>query len=880
MIMKEKEGVKVSIDKECFSKKPTSDEARLINSRIGKNITVLNCLASMDAFVHAVGEQGRTFSPATFSNGSKTSENFEQMQMFVLDFDGGISFKEVCDRAKQYDLPIFFSYKTFSSTDKDERFRVCFLNDIPIYDRRAAKIAKNMLMIVFHESDRHDNDVTKMYYGGNQLIYYDPNLPTVNLESLNRNMTIFLKDEKKGNYKREIGKFAKNNKVALNKKKLLDITMHESNTEDHGATHFDENSPSTIIMLDKANGEISSNIYYQINLENEGTKNCSVLPETSDKKTLRNHRELRSEDLETLGDYCVLYKEFISGSRILHHHELFGLITNLIHAETGDKKFQEILRRYSYFDDRPEKYDKWKKDVDFFNKNDYNSTSCKEFCPHAGTCKHGKDIVHTVSPKSSHVKLEGYHEEFVSIDEAVHDLREFLRTAIEADDIGIHVIKAQTAIGKTYTFIKLLKELELRFLIAASTNILKKEIFERAKKEGVGIVKTPSLHEIKAKIPSDVWKHIEKLYQTGRYSKVHPYIKRIVDKKDIPCLSKYLERLKRSRESNKHMVTTHKKLLYLDAESLSDFDVVIIDEDIVLKSFVPNHISVPISKLKELAKISNDPSIVYKIKTLLKCIKTETLFTLESFQCPKKSADTSIGIDVPAFCLAEHFYYRNSSKEKNLKEDEVVFMNPVSLNENVKYIIVSATADEEIYRYVFGDRVRFYECRKARYEGVLNQYVGRTFSRASIDSDPGILDHIVSETGIKNFITFKKYERGPLYIGNVEGSNMFEGEDINVAATPYEAEFLYKLFPYALGLPCDYDDEMDVQTITRNGYMFNMNTYEDEILRNFQLWMIESQLEQAVGRARLLRYDCVVNLFSNYPLSQAVIRDDFNFNHD
>ena len=118
--------------------------------------------------------------------------------------------------------------------------------------------------------------------------------------------------------------------------------------------------------------------------------------------------------------------------------------------------------------------------------------------------------------------------------------------------------------------------------------------------------------------------------------------------------------------------------------------------------------------------------------------------------------------------------------------------------------------------------MRFYECRKARYKGILNQYVGRSFSRASIDSSPGILDRIVSETGIKNLITFKKYERGPLYIGNVEGSNMFEGEDINVAATPYEAEFLYKLFPYALGLPCDYDDEMDVQTVTRNGYMFNI----------------------------------------------------------
>lgn len=45
------------------------------------------------------------------------------------------------------------------------------------------------------------------------------------------------------------------------------------------------------------------------------------------------------------------------------------------------------------------------------------------------------------------------------------------------------------------------------------------------------------------------------------------------------------------------------------------------------------------------------------------------------------------------------------------------------------------------------------------------------------------------------------------------------------------------------------------------------------MLRNIQFWMIESELEQAVGRARLTRCDRNVNLFSNFPLSQANIID-------
>ena len=53
-----------------------------------------------------------------------------------------------------------------------------------------------------------------------------------------------------------------------------------------------------------------------------------------------------------------------------------------------------------------------------------------------------------------------------------------------------------------------------------------------------------------------------------------------------------------------------------------------------------------------------------------------------------------------------------------------------------------------------------------------------------------------------------------------------------------------------------------------------MMTYGDEEMRNLQLFFIESELEQAVGRARLLREDCTVYVFSNYPCQQAEIIQD------
>jgi hypothetical protein len=100
-----------------------------------------------------------------------------------------------------------------------------------------------------------------------------------------------------------------------------------------------------------------------------------------------------------------------------------------------------------------------------------------------------------------------------------------------------------------------------------------------------------------------------------------------------------------------------------------------------------------------------------------------------------------------------------------------------------------------------------------------------------------------------------------------------EGKDILVIGTPYHAEFLYKLVAFNMGISFDEDAEMKAQLVTYNGYRFWFTTYDDENLRAIHFWMIESELEQAVGRARLLRNDCKVHLFSNFPLNQAIMKE-------
>ena len=113
---------------------------------------------------------------------------------------------------------------------------------------------------------------------------------------------------------------------------------------------------------------------------------------------------------------------------------------------------------------------------------------------------------------------------------------------------------------------------------------------------------------------------------------------------------------------------------------------------------------------------------------------------------------------------------------------------------------------------------------------------------------------------------------GELHFGNCAGCDTLKGKNIDVIGTPHQPEWIYKLFAYSLGY--DVDDSLKPNTVVvHNGFRFRFMTYADATLRAIQFYMIESELEQAVGRARLLRCDCTVNLFSDFPLKQATLKE-------
>jgi hypothetical protein len=114
-----------------------------------------------------------------------------------------------------------------------------------------------------------------------------------------------------------------------------------------------------------------------------------------------------------------------------------------------------------------------------------------------------------------------------------------------------------------------------------------------------------------------------------------------------------------------------------------------------------------------------------------------------------------------------------------------------------------------------------------------------------------------------------------MYFGNCCGYDSMKGQNMAVVGTPHRNMVQYFLTASILGFKFKATDTtMSHQTIEYNGFRFKFNCFDNEELRNIQLSLIESDLIQAVGRARTLRTSAKVDLYSNFPLK---ISDEFRY---
>ncbi len=114
-----------------------------------------------------------------------------------------------------------------------------------------------------------------------------------------------------------------------------------------------------------------------------------------------------------------------------------------------------------------------------------------------------------------------------------------------------------------------------------------------------------------------------------------------------------------------------------------------------------------------------------------------------------------------------------------------------------------------------------------------------------------------------------------IYFGNTRGYNELKGKDLFVIGTPHINPIVYYFHAEYMGIDTNnISKKMDYQTVQLKGMQFKFQTFNNPELRNIQLNLIEGELTQAVGRARTIRTEAEVNVFSNFPL---LMTDKYNF---
>lgn len=472
------------------------------------------------------------------------------------------------------------------------------------------------------------------------------------------------------------------------------------------------------------------------------------------------------------------------------------------------------------------------------------------------------------------------------------------------------VIKAQTGSGKTENIGNLMKNLMFgKCIIAVPTTPLKKEVYQRLVDMGIKDIKmTPELEDLKDVVIDGEQKYYMEI---GAWHKRKVYLQEQVnllkqkeestgltedERFDLFKINNYLTENEKINNYDGHIVTTHERALNLHWHIIMTHSL-IIDEDIVIKTciktptlklnYIENTFDVASEVVKDKFKkkweqIQNAP-LGAIVPVQIYCREWLTEEQREKLEEMLSETPKSIyNIYDLLQCSAIYKY-----KDPNQNEIKVQCLICRKLP-NMLTTILSATVNEDIYKNFFkGDEIEFVDLPRARYKGKIIQDSTITYSRKSLAKGKNkketeenykngispILDIIREKHKGLPLITFKKYEKdGEYHFGAIEGLDKLKGKDIVVVGLPHYNELQYRFYMYAIyGIVYNPIENSRFRRIEYDGYSFKLNTQQDEQYQTIQTYLISSELEQAVGRARLLRYDCTVYLYSGFPVEQTNI---------
>lgn len=156
--------VKCMLDRIEYKNKPDGKETGYITNRLANEGTEIEIEELSKKLI-----RGCTFKPS-FLIGKKEID-WQEQQLFALDFDDGTTIQEELDRCKKLNILPCFGYTSFSHTEENHRFRLVFCNKEIITDYDIANKLQLILISLFNNCDEKCKNLSRLYFGGRNLIY-------------------------------------------------------------------------------------------------------------------------------------------------------------------------------------------------------------------------------------------------------------------------------------------------------------------------------------------------------------------------------------------------------------------------------------------------------------------------------------------------------------------------------------------------------------------------------------------------------------------------------------------------------------------------------------------------------------------------------------
>jgi hypothetical protein len=766
-------------------------------------------------------ETGHSFLCGSFHENERSTKRFCTQHLFAVDIDKDLTLHQATDMLAEYGLHYTFGYHTFSHTNENERFRLVFVMEEEVRDvKLVSDINKALYFFFDKKSDRQAVDVPRIWSGTNKKCFFGPSLEPFKLID-------FLDCVNQKVYGFDHGKLR--NGVDLNKV-VVNFRPEHRNT--------------IIIYNNKSNISTSSD---PLCLKKEDSRS-------------RKFENVKPEDLF----YFELFKMFYEGrgfgeqNKLTHEH-LVCIATNLLYVSGGEQLFKECLDKNSNYG-----IDKYRI-FGYVKRRKYHAQTFKT-CSLLDEDKTYQTFVQLLTKRGKITVYDEQEPELITLETAERIRDEAFQKILAATDQKIYLVKLAPGLGKT----EIIKNIK-NAVVAFPDHTLKDEHFNSSKLSAEERLSTPDLKNL---FSPHITKRFEEMYAMDLAKNVMVEVEALAvgsltcypsTDRDRENAQTYLQQLEEIKEagSSKSVFTTHKRAI----QNTWAHNCIVFDED-PEQVILEHHFTVK----KDLALLStylkNHGLKTNDLDVIINEMDFDSPKPLPKFNFDKKTLSKLCELlqftsRVLKFFQAESYFINNGRVHYCINNSD-------SFCPFTKYIICDATAKVEVYRKLFGDRLKVIDVSNVKNKGNIVQHTSYSCSMTGITN---AVTHLPIDFSLPT-ITFKTKKClfpnaiQEMHFGRVRGSNTLSGFDINVVGTYNYHQTYYRFLAFRMGI-VNEDWKMKYQLVRYNGREFMFMTYSDPHLQAFHLNNVESELLQAVHRARLLRHTRTVYLYSNFPLQQA-----------